>query len=191
MKRLFTIFLGTTLLAFGLFNIHSQSHITEGGILGAVLLIEHWFDISAAISSPFLNVLCYALAWKKMGHNFIIYSLASIIIFSCAYSVFEKIGPLFPTIADHPLLASIAGGLCVGFGVGLSVSCQAAPGGDDALALLLCDVFHCKIQWTYLGLDLIVLLLSLSYIPLSRIIYSLITVTISGQIIGYIMDHSS
>lgn len=43
-----------------------------------------------------------------------------------------------------------------------------------------------KIQWIYLASDLIVLLLSLSYIPLRRILYSLLTVVLSGQIIGLV-----
>ena len=41
-----------------------------------------------------------------------------------------------------------------------------------------------KIQWIYLASDMTVLLLSLSYIPLRRILYSLLTVILSGQIIG-------
>ena len=47
-------------------------------------------------------------------------------------------------------------------------------------------VFNIPIEKVYLFSDIVVLILSLSYIPLARIIYSLITVIISGQIIGYI-----
>ena len=42
------------------------------------------------------------------------------------------------------------------------------------------------IQWLYLISDLLVLGLSLSYIPVKRIAYSLLTVILSGQIIGWI-----
>ena len=42
------------------------------------------------------------------------------------------------------------------------------------------------IEKVYLVSDLIVLGLSVSYIPLSRIGYSLITVILSGQIIGVV-----
>ena len=42
------------------------------------------------------------------------------------------------------------------------------------------------IQWIYLVSDLSVLALSLSYIPLRKLIYSLLTVVLSGQIIGLI-----
>ncbi|CDA99390.1 putative uncharacterized protein [Lachnospiraceae bacterium CAG:215] len=45
-------------------------------------------------------------------------------------------------------------------------------------------VLPLDIQWIYLISDLIVLLASLSYIPVSKILYSLLTVILSGQIIG-------
>ena len=45
-----------------------------------------------------------------------------------------------------------------------------------------------KVQWVYLISDLVVLMLSISYIPLKRIGYSLLTVIISGQLIGIIQD---
>lgn len=45
-------------------------------------------------------------------------------------------------------------------------------------------VLPLDIQWIYLISDLVVLLISLTYIPVSKIIYSLLTVILSGQIIG-------
>jgi len=44
------------------------------------------------------------------------------------------------------------------------------------------------IQWAYLSTDLVVLGLSLTYIPLRRIGYSLLTVLISGQLIGLVQE---
>ena len=57
---------------------------------------------------------------------------------------------------------------------------------DDALAMSISHITKIGIQWVYLITDLSVLLLSLSYIPIGRIAYSLLTVTLSGQIIGWI-----
>ena len=59
---------------------------------------------------------------------------------------------------------------------------------DDALAMSLTHVTKIPIQWIYLISDMTVLLLSLSYIPLYRILCSLITVILSGQIIGWIQN---
>jgi hypothetical protein len=50
----------------------------------------------------------------------------------------------------------------------------------------LSHILKTPIERIYLVSDLTVLGLSLSYIPFQRIIYSLITVILSGQIIGWI-----
>ena len=50
----------------------------------------------------------------------------------------------------------------------------------------LSSVLPVDIQWIYLASDLVVLFISLSYIPLNKILYSLLTVLLSGQIIGII-----
>lgn len=190
-ERVLYASLGSIVLAFGLFNIHSQSQISEGGILGLTLLLDKWFFISPSITSAILNLLCYGMAWKEMGNKFIAYSLISIIAYSIAYASFETIGPLFPWISNYPLVCSVLGACFVGFGVGIAMRSGAAPGGDDALALLITKYTPLKIQWAYLLTDLIVLGLSLTYIPFSKIIYSLITVMISGQIIGLLMKKDS
>ena len=72
----------------------------------------------------------------------------------------------------------------VGVGAGLCFRVGGAPGGDDALAMSVSRCLHIRIAWAYLFFDLIVLALSLSYIPLNRIAYSLLTVALSGQIVG-------
>ena len=87
-------------------------------------------------------------------------------------------------MGDFLLFAAVLGACFVGVGVGLCVLAGGAPGGDDALAMSLTGVLKLDIQWIYLISDLIVLVLSLSYIPLSKIAYSLLTVLISGQLIG-------
>ena len=80
----------------------------------------------------------------------------------------------------------MAGALFVGLGVGLVVRIGGACGGDDALALSISHVTRWPITRCYLLTDLTVLALSLSYISVSRILYSLITVTLSSALIGWV-----
>ena len=174
------LLLGSAILAFGLYNIHSMSNVTEGGILGLTLLLEYWFGISPSVSGFVLTILCYFLGWKLLGKRFLIYSFG----FSVFYRIFEQFDSLFPNIGEKPLLAAVVGALFVGISVGLCVRVGGAPTGDDALAMSLERVLPLDIQWIYLISDLVVLLISLTYIPVSRITYSLLTVVLSGQIIG-------
>lgn len=177
---------GSAILAFGLYHVHSLSNVTEGGVLGLTLLLQHWFDISPAFSGFVMNFLCFFWGWKVLGGKFIVYSCISGGAFSVFYYGFEQFPPVWPTIGEHPLLAAIVGALFVGIGIGLCVRVGGAPSGDDALAMGLSKVWKKDIQWMYLLSDMTVLGLSLTYIPIRRILYSLLTVILSGQLIGVI-----
>lgn len=177
---------GSIIQAVGIYNIHALSNVTEGGVLGLTLLLKHWLDLSPAISSLLLNLACYGLGWKTLGKEFIGYSLISICIYAISYGICEQFPPLWPEIVRFPLLAAITGALFIGIGAGLCVRAGGATAGDDALAMSFSHLFSWPIERVYLVSDLTVLGLSLTYIPLDRIFYSLLTVVLSGQIIGLI-----
>ena len=178
--------LGSAILAFGLYNVHSISGVTEGGVLGATLLLEHWTGISPALTGGIMNILCYILGWKLLGKEFLAYSALATAGFSGTYKLCEQFPHLWPELADMPLAAAFMGALFVGAGAGLCVRIGGAPSGDDALAMSISHISGWKIQWVYLMTDFIVLVMSLSYIPVKRIGYSLLTVLLSGQLIGLI-----
>lgn len=181
-----TAFLASAFQAFGIYHIHAVADVTEGGVLGATLLLEYWLGISPAITSLVLNSLCFALGWKVLGKTFLAYSFVAALGYSAGYALWEQFPPLWPEIAAHPLAAAFLGALFIGIGAGLTVRAGGATTGDDALAMSLSHVTRIPIQNIYLISDLSVLLLSLSYIPFRKIAYSLLTVILSGQIIGWI-----
>ena len=185
-QKWLSILLGTAILSFGLYNVHSQSGITEGGILGATLLIQHWFHISPAVTELLLDLICYGLGLRFLGREFLKYSLIATCCYSAFYAVYEQFPPLLPDLSGNPLLAAVAGAIFVGIGVGLVVRVEVAACGDDALALVLSKLTRQPITRSYLITDLTVLLLSLSYIPLQQIAYSLVTVMLSSFVIGKI-----
>ena len=167
-RRTVLALLGSAILSFGLYNIHAFSGVTEGGVLGLTLLLHHWFGISPSVSGLILNALCYVAGWKTLGQSFIFYSIIAGGGFSAFYAIFERFDPLWPSLAQMPLVAAIIGALFVGIGVGLSVRAGGAPGGDDALSMALHEVLHQPIERIYLASDLIVLALSATYLPLNR-----------------------
>ena len=154
--------LGSGILAFGIYEIHAVSAVTEGGVLGLTLLLDHWFGISPAVSGLLLNLICYGFGWRLLGKNFLFYSALSAGGFSLVYSFLERTEPLWPQISTMPLAAAFLGAIFVGVGVGLCVRAGGAPTGDDALAMSLSRLLKTKIQYVYLVSDLTVLLLSLS-----------------------------
>lgn len=178
--------IGSAILAFGLYNVHAQSGVSEGGTLGLTLLLRHWLSLSPALTGAILNALCYLFGALILGRAFILYSCISGVGFSLFYALFERFSPCFSDLDRYPLEASVLGALFVGVGVGLCVLGGGAPSGDDALAMSLSKLTKRNISLFYLFTDLSVLALSLTYIPPKRILWSLLTVVLSGQIIGWI-----
>ena len=173
-------------VAFGLYQVHSLSGVTEGGVLGLNLLLEHWLSISPSVTNFVVTAVCYLLGLRLLGRDFILCSAFAIGSFSVSYRIFEQYDRLWPQLANHPLLAAVLGAVFVGVGTGICIRAGAAICGDDALAMCISHLTGLKIQWAYLITDAVVLALSATYIPLSRLMYSVITVVISGQIIGFI-----
>lgn len=185
-RRLGLILLGTAIATFGMHNIHQQTNITEGGVLGMLLLLNHWFGISPAILTPVLDIACYALALRFLGGSFLKWSLVSTFSLAGFFRLWEQFPRVLPNLSAWPLVAAVLGGLFVGVGVGFVVRQGGSSGGDDALALTISHVTHWRLSRAYLITDLTVLALSLSYIPVRRIVYSLVTVTVSSLVIDWI-----
>ena len=180
------IVLGAAICSFGIHNIHQRTGITEGGVLGAMLLVEHWLGISPAVITPILDAACYLLAFRYLGARFIGTSAVSTLSVSLCYKVWELFPPMLPDLSAHPLLAAVLGAAFVGVGVGIIVRQGGSSGGDDALALTISHVTHWRLSRAYLFTDLLVLGLSLTYIPVKKIFFSVITVTLSSFLIDRI-----
>ena len=61
-RKILLILLGAMICTFGIHNIHQRTHITEGGMIGLMLLVERWLNISPAYITPVLDISCYLLA---------------------------------------------------------------------------------------------------------------------------------
>ena len=184
--RILIALLGAFIQAVGLCNIHAFADVTEGGVLGATLLIEHWFVVSPALSALVLNILCYLFGWRTLGKDFLVYSAVCGLAYSVFYALLEPYAPLWPGIVESPFFSAVVGAIFIGVGAGLGVRIGGATCGDDALAMALSRLTKLDIQWVYRLTDGLVLGLSASYIPLPKLGWSLLTVLLSGQIIGWI-----
>lgn len=182
-KTILAILIGTAISSFGLINIHRRVHITEGGVLGMILLLNYWFHVPTSILSPVLDAICYLAGYRYFGKVFLLRSAVATCSLAGFLRLWENMPYLLPDLTEHPLAAAVFGACFIGVGVGLIVRQGASSGGDDALAMMISSITHCRISRAYLVTDITVLLLSLSYIPFQRIAYSLITVTISSLIL--------
>lgn len=189
-KKIMLILLGAMILSFGIFNLNYQNNITEGGVLGVLLLLKNVFNVDLSMASILIDISLFAVGYKFFGKKFLMYSLFATFSFSVFYSIFEGIGPIIPVL-ESKLLGTILSGLFVGVGVGIIVRAGAAAGGDDALALVISKITSLKIGQVYMISDVVILILSLSYLSAYDIFWSLIAVNISGRLIDLIYNYNN
>ena len=165
-----------------------RAAITEGGVIGLVLLINHWLGVPASVASPLLDAASYVLAFKFLGWDFLLSAGVASVSLAGFYRIWECLPPMLPDLTPWPLAAALLGGVFVGVGVGLIVRQGGSSGGDDALALVIHKLTGWRLSRAYLFTDLTVLFASLSYIPFRRIAFSLVTVTVSSLLIDFIKE---
>lgn len=184
LKDISLILIGSTILAFGVYNFYYLNSITEGGVLGIILLLKNIFGFDVSVAGAILDIALLIMGFKMFGKKFFIYSVGASVGFSVLYDIFETVGPLVPQMGMFT--SAVLGGLSVGIGCGIMMRVGCASGGDDALAMIISKVTSLKLSTVYLITDGIVLLLSVSYIPAVQLVYSIVAVLISGKTIDFI-----
>ncbi|WP_455257209.1 YitT family protein [Peptoniphilus asaccharolyticus] len=183
-KGVVRIIIGSCIMSFTLVNIHMQSSITEGGVLGLTMLLYKLFNFDPAIISPILDFACFSLGVSFFGKRFLKRTAVACVSFAIFYKIFLTTGAIVPSLYNFPIVSALIGGIGIGVGCGLVVSQACAAGGDDALALVLSNKLNLNISKIYFLTDALVLTMSLLYIPMGRIIFSLLTTIVSSFIIG-------
>ena len=184
LETLYIIF-GSALVSLVVCTIHSKSQLTEGGQIGIELLLLHWFKISPTISSIIIDFLFYILGFIILNRKFRTNAIIGTFTYSVTYYLFDILSINW-FFTDNLLLSATIGGLILGFGCGLVVRYVGSCGGDDSLALILNKTLKIPLFFCYFGMDMIVILLSLSYINISVIPYSILTSILSSLMIDFI-----
>ena len=86
-QSIILIIIGATILSFGSYNFNYQNNITEGGVLGLLLLMQHVFNISPSITSVVIDFTLFAIGSKFFGKKFLLYSILSTVTFSTTYNI--------------------------------------------------------------------------------------------------------
>ncbi|UNK20335.1 YitT family protein [Paenibacillus sp. N3/727] len=183
MHTMLAMLFGTFLLAFTYYHINFQNHLSEGGFVGLALLGKYILDIPPALSMILLDIPVLIVAWFLKGHKFIINTMIAAGMFSFFYAIMERYSTVVIDLNHNLLAAAVISGLLTGFGAGIVLRYGGATGGDDAISVLISEWSGLKVGTVFFLMDAVVLLLSLFYLPLVETLYTILAVSIAGQMI--------
>lgn len=188
-QPVFAIFLGSFILAFSYYHINFQNHLAEGSFVGLALLGKYAFDISPALTMILLDIPIILIALIVKGRKFILYTAIGATSLSLFYELFETFSPLIFDFNHNMLLAAILSGITTGFGVGIVLRFGGTTGGDDILSLFLSRITGISVGTIFIIFDVIVLLLSLVYLPVTDVLYTILAVSVAGKMITWTVEY--
>ncbi|MCH6204269.1 YitT family protein [Brucella ciceri] len=162
--------IGTSFIALGI-TLYSQATLMTGSTAGIALLIQYATGAEFGLLYFLINLPFYYFAVRRMGWAFTIRTFVAVAMMSG----FARLMPLSVDFSSvHPLFAALMGGTLIGMGVLALFRHRSGVGGVNILALYLQDTYGIRAGWFQLGLDGVIMLASLFFIPWENMLLSLI-----------------
>lgn len=181
-KEIFFIVTGTAIYAFGLVYLNIANHLAEGGVTGITLIIRALFGIDPAYTTLIINIPLILIGGKILGKRSFYYTILGTVSLSVFLWIWQRIP--FAINLDHDLfIVSLLAGLFAGFGSGLVYRFGGTTGGADVIARILEQKIGFTMGKSLLIFDICVLLLSLTYLDLKRMMYTLIVSFVFSRVV--------
>lgn len=133
LSRIFFLLLGSLLAAVGLEIFLIPNNIIDGGIVGISIIASYLTHLPLGMFIFLLNIPFLILGYKQIGKTFVLTSLFSI---SCLSIFVNYLHPVAGLTQDV-LLATVFGGIILGFGVGLIIRYGGSLDGTEMVAIML------------------------------------------------------
>ncbi len=186
------ITLGTAVYAFGLHYFVLPNQLMEGGVTGIGILLNYAFGWPLSLSTLVLNIPLFFIGWRMLGGRSMfltIYGTLSLTLFLWLIEQAAVAGLMQPFVMERDvLLAALYAGVTLGGGLGLVFRYGATTGGADIIARILSRNRGWSMGQIILVIDAIVISLSLLFIPVERVLYTLVVVFIATKLIDFIQE---
>ena len=184
---LLMIGIGCAMFAFGLVFFNIANHLADGGISGITLIFRALFHIDPAYSTILINVPLIIIGWRFLGRQSLIYTIYGTGMLSLCLWVWQRV-PLSIALHGDLLLSALGAGIIGGFGSGLLYRYGGTTGGTDIIARIFERFRGVPMGRTLLYLDVVVLLISLVYIDIQHMAYTLIYSYVFARIVNFTQE---
>lgn len=186
LKSYIIIFTGMTLSAIAIGFFYIPNGIVTGGVSG-IATILYPIGVPPGITYSFVNLILLFFSYKRLGRDFVIKSILSVVVISLLVQIFSAL----PPITSNIFLATLFGSLLFGIGASLTFIQNANTGGSDIIGRLVQSKYQYFPIGTLLmivdGFIIIVSLIIFKNIDLA--LYGLFGLFISAFTIDFIIDH--
>lgn len=168
-------------VAYPLFLVPNS--IAPGGVTGISMVLHHAFGWPVGMTSLLINIPLFLIGYRSMGRTFVVRSLVATVLFSALIDLLQ-----LEPLTREPLLASVFGGVLVGFGLGLILRAGATTGGTDLLARVVHRRFPLISVGAFLfALDGVVITLAGFTLSMEHAMYAMISAFIITKVLDSVL----
>lgn len=192
MKSVMPILIGTAIYAFGLHYFVVPNQLMEGGVTGIAVLLNYAAGWRLSVTTLLLNIPLFLLGWKALGKEQMIYTLVGTLSLSGFLALVERSirsGWLTPFHSTSDLmLAALYAGVTLGTGLGIVFRFGGTTGGADIVARIVTRWRGVSMGRIILTMDAVIIGISILFISVEKVLYTLVVVFVASRIIDFIQD---
>jgi len=183
LEDLLALVLGTSVIAFGV-TLLQQSHAITGGTSGLAFLLHYLTGMRFGVAFFMLNLPFYYLGFKRMGSGFVVKTFSAVALLSVLVEFYPHV---IKISYINPMYAALFGNILMGLGFIVLFRHRARLGGINILALYLQAHHGLRAGKFQMGVDVLIVLVSLVVVPLSAVLASIAGAVLLNLIIA--MNH--
>lgn len=180
---------GTSLYALAVMMFAVPNQISQSGVTGISIIINHLFHSPVGITNLLLNLPLMLLAWWRIGWRFVAKTAWVTLLLSI---ILDTFGAFVPAYRGDRLLAALYCGVISGVGLGIVLYRGATTGGMDIVAKLV------RKKWPHITLGRVILVADATVVIASALVfrsfesalYAVIVIYISTRLIDSILFSS-
>lgn len=181
----FMIAVGCAIYGISLDMISVPNQLADGGISGISLILRHFWGINMGLSTLVLNIPLILLGYRFMGKRLLAYTIWGTLCLSFFLWFWRSVLIIKQFNLEHDLfLSAISAGFLSGIGLGLVFRYNGTSGGTDIIARICQIKFGISSGKMLLFCDAIVLFVSLSYLDMKHMMYTLL----ASFVLSRVMD---
>lgn len=183
-RDIILVIIGSFIFSAGINAFVISGNLGEGGVTGIAIVLYYAFHISPGITNFVLNAILIIVGYKYLSKRSTYLTIFSTVLIS----IFLGLTETWHVETGNVVINAVFGGTCVGLGIGIIVLAGGTTAGTVILARIVNKYLDISTPYALLFFDLIVVLISLTEIPLVKCLVTVMSLYIGTKVMEFVIE---
>lgn len=183
-RDIILVIIGSFIFSAGINAFVISGNLGEGGVTGIAIVLYYAFHISPGITNFVLNAILIIVGYKYLSKRSTYLTIFATVIIS----IFLGLTETWHVETGNVVINAVFGGTCVGLGIGIIVLAGGTTAGTVILARIVNKYLDISTPYALLFFDLIVVLISLTEIPLVKCLVTVMSLYIGTKVMEFVIE---